>query len=341
MQRSLALIFILAVGTIALVILIVKSLLFPQDGGTLAGMIKAGRIQAAIKAAKRLIAKNPRNAEAHYYLGMAYATEKRDEMALAELKTVLNLGIADKDIPETEFRELLARLLASQKENEEALKEYLLLIKLMPAHGDYYYQAGRLFNERNKTDMAAYYLRKAAELNPRDGKVHYELGVMLYKERKVQEAKAALNIAIKYSTENPGQARFYLGKIEKDARDYEAAAASFEKAAKSAEFRVRALTERGGCFLAQGNTARAVAELEQAVGAITDEASQESLYARYFLGNCYESSEQMDKAVAQWDMVYARKKNFKDVGEKLIRYEHYKTPDKGDLNRQSNAARPT
>jgi tetratricopeptide (TPR) repeat protein len=323
-------------GVAVLMVVVVKSLLFPRHAGALADLIKAGKTQAVIRAAKRMLAKNPRSAEAHYYLGMAYHRENRDELALAELKTALKLGVTDKDIPEIVFRDLLARLSVSQGEREEALQEYLLLIKLMPTHADYYYQAGKLFNERNKGDMAADYLRKAAELSPRDGRIHYELGVMLYKERRAAEAKAALNTALKCSVEKPEQAHFFLGKIQKDAGDYEAAAASFEKAARNAEFRVRALVEKGGCYLVCGDTNRAIAELEQAVRAISDESSQDSLYARYFLGNCYESAQEMDKAIAQWDKVYAQKKNFKDVGEKLVRYQHYQT---GETNPGRPAAR--
>jgi tetratricopeptide (TPR) repeat protein len=324
MSRALPLIIILAAGAGVLIFFIVKSVLFPQYAEALPKLIKTGRIQAAIRAAKRIIAQNPRNAEAHYYLGLAYHKEKREELALAELKTVLNLGIKERNIPEVEFRELLAGLYAAQNEGEEALKEYLLLIKLIPTHADYYYRAGKLFNERNKTNMAAGYLSKAAELNPRDGNIHCELGIMLYKEKKAQEAKAALNVALKYLSDKQERAHYYLGKIRKDAKEYAAAAESFEKAARSGEFKVRALVEKGGCYLAQGTVDRAIADLEQAVQAITDESSQESLYARYFLGNCYESKKEMDKAIAQWDKVYAKKKNFKDVGEKLVRYQQYR-----------------
>jgi tetratricopeptide (TPR) repeat protein len=327
MSRSFALIIILVVGATFLIFFIVKSLLIPQYAEAIPRLIKIGRISTAIRTAKRIILQNPRNAEAHYYLGMAYHREKRDELALAELKTVLNLGIAEKDIPEVEFRELLAQLFAEQHEAEEALKEYLLLIKLNPNHADYYYWAGKLFNQRNKNDKAVDYLRKAAELNPRDGNIHYELGSILYKGKKVREAEAALNVVLKHPIENQERVYYYLGKIRKDAKDYAAAAACFEKAASGAEFKIKALVEKGGCYLAQGAVDKAVADLEQAVQAITDESSMESLFARYSLGICYENKQELGKALAQWDKVYARKKNFKDVGEKLIRYQQYRNAD--------------
>lgn len=325
MSRSFALIIILGIGVGILLYFIIKSRLLPQSPEALAALVKQGKSQTVIRAAKRLIGKNPRNVLAHYWLGVAYHQEKRDELALAELKSAQELGISGKDIPEMEFRSLLARLFAGQNEGEEALKEYLLLIKLMPSHAEYYYQAGKLFNERNRTDMAAGYLGKAAELDPRNGNIHAELGVMLYKEQKAPDAKAAFGVALKHRCEQPERVHFYLGKIQKDAKDYDAAAVSFEKAARDREFRVRALVEKGGCYLARGEADKAIMDLEQAVNAITDEAGADSLYARYYLGNCYESRGDMGKALAQWDKVYEKKKNFRDVGEKLVKYQQYRT----------------
>jgi tetratricopeptide (TPR) repeat protein len=319
-------IIVLAVGIGFLVFFIVKTLTVPKRVSALAGLIKRGKPQLAIKAAKAIIAGDQKNAGAHYYLGMAYLAENKTELALIELKTVSRLGISTGDIPEEEFRQNLAQLFIRHKQGEEALKEYLLLIKLNPNKGDYYYWAGKLFTERNRTDMAENYLKKAAELNPRDGKIHYELGVMLYKDKKGKEAKAELEAALKFQNDN-AQIYFYLGKLQKDAKDYITAAASFEKAARDAQFKIKALVERGGCYMSLNAPEKAIPDLERAVKAITDEANPESLYARYFLGMCYEKTRDLDKAIAQWDKIYAQKKNFQDVGEKLAQYQELRSDD--------------
>jgi tetratricopeptide (TPR) repeat protein len=326
MTITLALIIILGVGVGFLIFFAIKSLAVPQKTESLAALLKKGKTQTVIKAAKKITTQDPKNAEAHYYLGLAYHTDGRDELSLMEFKAVNQLGLSGKNIPEVEFRQLLAQLFIRYKQGEEALKEYLLLIKLMPNHSEYYYWAGKLFTERNRTDMAANYLRKAAELNPRDGKVLFELGVMLYKDKKAREAKAALESALKHHAEN-AQIYFYLGKIQKDSKDYTAAAGSFEKAARDAEFRIRALVERGGCFMALNAPEKAIPDLERAVSAISDENAQDGLYARYFLGLCYEKIRDLDKAIAQWEKIYARKKNFRDVGEKLAQYQELRSDD--------------
>jgi hypothetical protein len=69
--------------------------------------------------------------------------------------------------------------------------------------------------------------------------------------------------------------------------------------------------------------------LEKAVGSISDESSQDSLFARYFLGLCYEKKREIDKAVAQWEKIYKEKKGFRDVGEKLSQYRDIKSDTGG------------
>ncbi|MDR2159997.1 MAG: tetratricopeptide repeat protein [Treponema sp.] len=326
MTIVLAIIIVLAVGIGFLGFFLIRLLAAPYKVDALAALIKKGRTGTAIKAARRIVAGDQKNAEAHYYLGMAYHAENRDELALIEFKTVNQIGITGKNIPEAEFRQLLAQLFIKQKQEEEALKEYLLLIKLNPGKADYYYQAGKLFAGRNRSDMAQNYLRKAAELNPRDGKIHYELGVMFYRNKMAREAKGELEAALKYQNDN-AQAHFYLGKIQKDAKDYVGAAASFEKAARDSQFRIRALVERGGCYMALNAVDKAIPDLERAAAAITDETVQDSLYARYFLGLCYEKTRNLDKAIAQWEKIYARKKDFRDVGAKLTEYQELRSDD--------------
>lgn len=327
MTIGLALIIVLVVGIGFLSFFIVKSIVLPKRVEALEGLLRKGKTQTVIKAARRIINKDGRNAEAHYYLGMAYLAEKREELAVDVFKTVNQLGISGKKIPEREFRQNLAQLFYRLNQTEEALKEYLLLIKLSPKTGDYYYWAGRLFSERNRSDMAENYLSKAAELSPKDGKIHYELGLMLYRSKKNREARAALEHALKLPNANTAQIAFYLGKIQKELKDWTDAAANFEKAARDATLRVKALVERGGCFMALDAYEKAIPDLERAVKSISDESAQDSLYARYFLGLCYENTRNLDKAITQWDAIYSQKKNFRDVSEKLSKYQNLRSDD--------------
>ncbi|MDR2767304.1 MAG: tetratricopeptide repeat protein [Treponema sp.] len=311
---------VLAVGISFLVFFIVKSIALPKRADEIAALIKKGKTQTAIKAARAILAKEPKNADAHYFLGRAYLAEKKEDLAFGELKTLSLSGALGEFTPEEDFRSELARLFVKNRQIEEALKEYVLLIKLKPDKAEYYYNAGKLFNDHNRPDMARNYLRKAAELAPRDAKIHYELGVMLYRSKNAVEARDALERSLKLNADN-AQAYYYLGKIQKDAKDYQNALATLEKAARDPAFRLRALLERGSCYLALNAPDKAIPDLERAVKAITSEKAQESLFARYFLALCYEKNRDMEKSVEQWSAIHAVKKGFKDVEAKLAQYQ--------------------
>jgi tetratricopeptide (TPR) repeat protein len=80
--------------------------------------------------------------------------------------------------------------------------------------------------------------------------------------------------------------------------------------------------------MSQGALDKAVPELERASKQIKDESLPESLYCRYFLAMCYEKTRNLDQAIEQWERIYAKKPNFRDVAEKLSQYQEYRTDDR-------------
>ncbi|MDR1029802.1 MAG: restriction endonuclease [Treponema sp.] len=314
---------ILIIGNTFLTFCAVKYLWHPKQVKVWPKLLEDGNTQAVIRSAMAFIAKQPQNIDAHYYLGRAYLAEDKYSLALIEFKVVSQMGIIGTGIPELEFRQTMAQLFINCNQPEEALKEYLLLIKLAPEKAEFYYHAGKLFIEQNRSDLAKQYLYKAEILNPYDHQVHCELGFLLYKDQQTQEAKIELEKAIQ-SPEYNAQAYFYLGKILKDDREYAAAIQTFEYALKSKEYKIKAHIERGICYISLNAMNKAIAELELVIQAIGDEVHPDSLYARYFLGSCYEQLNQIDKAIVQWDKIAAIKKNFHDVDNKLVQYMDYR-----------------
>lgn len=314
-------VLIAIVGVIAF--FVVKSVILPKRAADAANQLGRNKVLQAVKTAKAAIEADPKNAEAHYLLGKAYLADKRNEQAFREFKSVSRLGIEGKNIPETEFRETAAMLYAQFHEEEEALKEYVLLIKLRPENPEYYYQAGKLFSGRNRGDLAEQYLRKAVSLNPKEGRYHFDLGMHYYLLKRIKEANAEFEAALKLSP-NDGQIQLYMGKILKEAKDYSGAIPYLERAARDAEYKLRSLVELGGCYMSLKMFDKALPELERAVNNIEKEADPDGLYARYFLAMCYEKKQDFAQAVAQWEKIYTQKRNFRDVGEKLTQYIDYR-----------------
>ena len=68
---------VFAVVIISLLIIILKNFVSPKRIEAVPRLIKQGKTQNAIKIAKQILAKDPKNYIAHYYLGKAYIKENR------------------------------------------------------------------------------------------------------------------------------------------------------------------------------------------------------------------------------------------------------------------------
>lgn len=323
----LVLIIILGVVVGFVTFFVVRSIIAPQKIASLAKLLKQNRSGQAIKLGKKITAREPRNPDAHYLLARAYMAENKDELALMELKTVNNIGQFGTYVEEVPFRENIAELYSRFNQDEEALKEYLLLIKKDEGNPEYYFKIGKLFEERNRTDRAASFYKKAVDLDGNHAEAMGRLGILLYRGKRPAEALKFLDGAIKRNPENY-EAYYYRGRIQKELGDKTAAISSFERAAKSPDFKSRALLERGATLLSLGEVERAIPELERAVRASGDGAGNEALYARYFLAGAYEKTRRVDEAVKMWEAIYTKKPGFKDVAEKLSQYQDVRADDR-------------
>ena len=322
----LVIITIVGIAFLLFIILFIKSLASPRRISTINNLIKNGKYQSAIKTGKQLLIKDQTNPELHYLLGQAYKLDGRPELALMEFNKVNELGQFTGIIDEYTFRETIASLFMQFNQDEEALKEYLLLIKKDPYNSNHQFQAGELFERRGKLENAISYYQKAIELDKRNDKAHYNLGKIYYNSKQLTQAKSSFEDSIKF---NPGnmQAYFFIGKINKDSRNFTAAITAFEKAQKEPELKIKSIIEKGICQMLNGKNEAAITELERAVRLAKEASDNESLYARYFLAACYEKERKIVNAVEQWEAIYEKKPNFKDVEKKLSQYQEIRTDD--------------
>ncbi|MBN1409524.1 MAG: tetratricopeptide repeat protein [Spirochaetales bacterium] len=303
-----------------------KSFLIPLRVSYLIRLMDQNKLGLALRTAKRMITKEPNNFEAHYLLSECYTRDQKPELAFMELKIVSQISKFSSICPEAEFRKKIAGMYAQFGQAEEALKEYLMLIRLQPNNTEYLLLAGELFEERNKPDVALAYYQKVIKMDSGNAEGHLRLGRLFFNRKQYIEAQAELEKAVSLGA-GTGEAFFFLGKICKENHDYNAALNYLDKAVKDADMRMRVLVERGSSFLLLGNFDGAISDLERAVSMIEEENDTISLYARYYLGQAYEKAKNIDKAIDQWEKIYAVKAVFRDVGEKLSKYQEFRTDD--------------
>ena len=317
---------IAAVVIISLIIVILKTIVSPKKIDAIPRLIKQGKTQNAIKIAKQLIAKDQKNYLAHYYLGKAYIKENRTELAVIEYKNVNDNALFGEGLNELTFRSEYSQLLLKYNQQNEALKNFLLLTKLDPQNAENFYQVGRIYEDQNRYDLALGFMQKCVMLDKRHAKAHAEIGLMLYRTKQFNEAKKEIDMAIKLSPETY-TSYYYLGKILKDAKDLQGAIKSFEKAQRDPELKQKAIIEHGSCYMIAGRIDNALVDFQRAIELDKEGTQAETLYARYFLAACYEKSRKIDKAIEQWEAIYKRNKSFRDVSAKLSEYKDLQAND--------------
>ncbi len=81
-------IVILGSGLAILTVFVIKTFMQPRRIDAVGNLITQGKTNHAIRIVRGILAKEPRNLDAHYFLGLAYLADGKPELALMELKTV-------------------------------------------------------------------------------------------------------------------------------------------------------------------------------------------------------------------------------------------------------------
>ena len=316
----------LAVVIISLVIVIVKAFVSPKKIDAIPRLIKQGKTTNAIKLAKQILAKDQKNYLAHYYLGKAYVKENRTELAIIEYKNVNENALFGEGLDELNFRREYSQLLLKYNQQNEALKNFLLLTKLDPQNADNFFQVGQIYEQQNRYDIALGFMQKCAMLDKKHARAHAEIGLMLYRTKQFGEAKKEIDMAIRLSPETYSS-YYYLGKILKDGKDIQGAIKAFEKAQRDQDVKQKAIIEHGSCYMMANRLDNAIVDFQRAIELDKDNSMPETIYARYFLAACYEKSRKIDKAIEQWEQIYKKNKAFRDVSAKLSEYKDLQAND--------------
>ena len=323
---TITLIVILGLSVVFLVLFVLKSLISPNKISKVEKNIKSGKYSAAIKDAKAILSKNPRDSEARYLLGKAYLADKKSDLAFIEFKTLNKTAVFNNIATEIEFRSIIADLYLKFQQPDEALKEFILLNKKDPKNPKYYFQAGQIYENKNMSDQAIAYFQKTIEIDSRFAEAYASLGLLLFKANQIPEAEKAIATALKLAPDN-SETLYYHGRILKSKKNYAQALAALEKAARKQKIRTKCFFERGCCYLETNSLEKAEFEFTRAIKSSKQASAPEVLYSRYLLADCYEKQRNIDKAIEEWEAISAVNPKFRDTAKKLAEYSDLRTND--------------
>ncbi|MBN1500222.1 MAG: tetratricopeptide repeat protein [Spirochaetes bacterium] len=320
------LIFLFIIIITILALFVFSTYFFPRKLEEIADMIHKGQTKLAIKKLEDILAKDDRDAYAHYLLAEAYRKENNQQYAILEYRQVLKLGQFDDKMQESVIRKNMAEIFKSQKKFGEAKNEYLLLTKIEPDNFEHYFELGVIFFNANISEKSLQYFKKSASVNPKHSDSHFYMGQLHYRAGNQEDAKRSLMETIKLDPNNY-KAHYFLGLVLRQQGDIEWAVKEFEVAQKLDDIKVKCFLAKGSCFLEKQQYPKAVIEFERGLK-FTKKGSDTDLNLRYFLALSHENLRDMQSAINQWEIIHSVNQNFRDVPQKLRQNAEFRQDDR-------------
>jgi hypothetical protein len=143
---------------------------------------------------------NPRNADAHYQLGLLHFRNANMEAARGYFEQALAI-----DPQEPEYHYHMGRICEAQEEWPKALVEYETTYRLNPEYGlgDIFREVGKGYLHTGQMDKAIEFLTFFLERRGSDPQGRYWLAVALQRSGRFEEMRAQLNLVLDQARSNP------------------------------------------------------------------------------------------------------------------------------------------
>jgi len=299
--------------------------LLPKKLNTIKKDIESGKIDSAIKALKLLIEKNSSDYAAHKLLAYAYEKANNKQMAIVEYRFALRNSKHETLNEEKRIRYSLATLLLDINNIDEALNEFVLLVKIDPHNVDVLYKMGQIYYKKQDYENAARNLKMVVKNKQNFADAYHLLGLILYEAKDHKNALIEFTNNLKYAPRNY-DSYFYIGKIYRGMRDYHRAMENFEVAIRNPELALKAILEKGLCAFEMNNIKLALGEFRKGLDNSYSE-NNIKLTIRYFYARCQEELRNYTSAIEQWEIIESKNHGFKDVKQKLNEYADLRQDD--------------
>ena len=254
-----------------------------------------------------------KQSQLHYKLGLCHENKNNLVHAIIEYKTSLKKSNG-KD--EKEIRTSLANVLLKLDKKEEALAQYLILLKYEKIEPLTYLNIGKIYYETSNYSIALDYFKKLIEIDSRNKEGIMYLGFTYKQLDNFADAHVLLKQSLRYFPNDP-KLRFTLAKVCRKRHEYQDAHLHLDIAAsKSQKYRDRSIFESALCYLDSNDMNNAILELEKIVQ--LDKGSKEIiLNSHYLLSSCYDKQKNKEKVINELATIVHIDPNFKDAKEKL------------------------
>jgi type IV pilus assembly protein PilF len=180
-----------------------------------AGFYERGQMQVAMQELEEAMKLDPKNAKIYNVYGLVYAVLGEDANAERNFQQAIALAPNDSEI-----RQNWGWYLCTHGKPRESIPEFEMAVKnpLYKSPDIAFTNAGKCSIEFGDNRRGEDYLKRAMTINPANVSAVYNLALLMYRESRIEEARALMRRVM--ATSNPAPDALYLGMcIERKASD--------------------------------------------------------------------------------------------------------------------------
>ncbi len=203
----------------------------------------------------------------------------------AEVQKAEDTGFSlDRNNPELNL--IKGKRLLYENNIDGAVAEIQKAISIDGSRAHFHVELAKAYlSKQGREKEAEQALRKAISMIPNSPKLETMLGQALFRQGKIDEALSQFERAVKDPAAKNPEARYWLGRIYREKKDWDRAAAAFDKSAQEyvgqPTFVARSYDEAGLAYEGKGDRAKAQSYIEKALNADKDYEPAYCHYLKY------------------------------------------------------------
>ncbi|WP_300753673.1 lipopolysaccharide assembly protein LapB [uncultured Brachyspira sp.] len=279
--------------------------------------ISEGKNDMALLKLKDILAKDKsgtKRAKIHAMIGDCYANMEEYSFAIVEYRHAIDDGY---NTPETILS--LARALDKIDRKEEALAQYLTLLKEEDYKLIVDIEIGTIYYKNRQYDTAIKYFSDAIDIQPNNPEALKYKAFCFVNIGNYNEAISIMSNVYKKMPDDP-ILNYNLGRAYKGRDDYKTAIRYYSVSYKDKEYAVKSLYEMGLCYLKLENIESAIKTLEKAINYESYDKDL-NLAILYTLSECYDIVGNINKSMEILEGIIVIDPNYRDANEKLNNYK--------------------
>jgi tetratricopeptide (TPR) repeat protein len=164
------------------------------------GVLTAREGDRNLRQQLRLLTINPRDADAHYQLGLLYLKRRNMDEAEKSFGNALTIEPGDAD-----YHYFMGRACELRGDWPQALEQYEETYRIEPeyGHGDIFRQVGKSYLHTGKLEKALEFLKFFLEIRASDPEGRYWLAIALQRMGKADEMQTQLAMILEQARSNP------------------------------------------------------------------------------------------------------------------------------------------